>query len=317
MNPHDYRWDKAAKSGSSFYQLHVPAPRAPPGDHRAVCLLPRVDDVVDECRDLARWTKLEWWRQEVGRSTAHAHPSGRTCAEGRHQGLPPARRTVAPRSSTAWRWTCRRRYLDFRPAALLLSRRQRRRLLASGIFGYQDRQTPKRTHDLRLASSSPTSSATSARTRAAAIYLPIEDLQRFDVPAKGPPRARFSDAPSANGWPSGGAAEKFYDRAFAQLPRSTARRSGGLVMAAIHRTLLREIARDGFLVLDRRTSLTPLRRCGSRAPPGSAHERAGRRHHRCRLRRARLTQSSSRAPAGACHRVRTLAHHGRPSPRGA
>jgi phytoene synthase len=31
-------------------------------------------------------------------------------------------------------------------------------------------------------------------------------------------------------------------------------------MAAIYRTLLKEIRRDGFLVLDRRTSLTPLRK---------------------------------------------------------
>ncbi len=31
-------------------------------------------------------------------------------------------------------------------------------------------------------------------------------------------------------------------------------------MAAIYRTLLREIAADGFQVLDRRTSLTPLRK---------------------------------------------------------
>ena len=31
-------------------------------------------------------------------------------------------------------------------------------------------------------------------------------------------------------------------------------------MAAIYRTLLAEIAADGFLVLDRRTSLTPLRK---------------------------------------------------------
>jgi len=31
-------------------------------------------------------------------------------------------------------------------------------------------------------------------------------------------------------------------------------------MAAIYRTLLKEIARDGFLVLDRRTSLTPVRK---------------------------------------------------------
>ena len=31
-------------------------------------------------------------------------------------------------------------------------------------------------------------------------------------------------------------------------------------MAAIYRTLLDEIARDGYKVLDRRTSLTPLRK---------------------------------------------------------
>jgi phytoene synthase len=34
----------------------------------------------------------------------------------------------------------------------------------------------------------------------------------------------------------------------------------GLIMAAIYRTLLDEIQADGFLVLDRRTSLTPLRK---------------------------------------------------------
>jgi phytoene synthase len=34
----------------------------------------------------------------------------------------------------------------------------------------------------------------------------------------------------------------------------------GLIMATIYRTLLDEITRDGFLVLDRRTSLTPLRK---------------------------------------------------------
>jgi phytoene synthase len=34
----------------------------------------------------------------------------------------------------------------------------------------------------------------------------------------------------------------------------------GLIMAAIYRTLLDEIERDGFRVLTRRTSLTPLRK---------------------------------------------------------
>jgi phytoene synthase len=34
----------------------------------------------------------------------------------------------------------------------------------------------------------------------------------------------------------------------------------GLVMAAIYRTLLDEIARDGYRVIDRKTSLTPVRK---------------------------------------------------------
>jgi phytoene synthase len=55
--------------------------------------------------------------------------------------------------------------------------------------------------------------------------------------------------------------QSWYDRALASLPavdRPTQR--AGLAMAAIYRTLLDEIARDGYLVLDRRTSLTPLRK---------------------------------------------------------
>ena len=53
----------------------------------------------------------------------------------------------------------------------------------------------------------------------------------------------------------------FYDQAMAQLPAIDRKaQRPGLIMAAIYRTLLDEIARDGFLVLDRRTSLTPVRK---------------------------------------------------------
>jgi len=56
-------------------------------------------------------------------------------------------------------------------------------------------------------------------------------------------------------------ARKFYEKAFAALP-AVDRRSQrpGLIMAAIYRALLDEIERDGFPVLDRRFSLTPLRK---------------------------------------------------------
>ena len=56
-------------------------------------------------------------------------------------------------------------------------------------------------------------------------------------------------------------AQRWYDRALAQLPAADRKpQRAGLIMAAIYRTLLAEIARDGYLVLDRRTSLTPLRK---------------------------------------------------------
>jgi phytoene synthase len=56
-------------------------------------------------------------------------------------------------------------------------------------------------------------------------------------------------------------ARGWYDRALAKLPtRDRHAQRAGLAMAAIYRTLLDEIARDGYRVLDRRIALTPLRK---------------------------------------------------------
>jgi len=56
-------------------------------------------------------------------------------------------------------------------------------------------------------------------------------------------------------------AESYYTQAIAQLPAVDRRtQRPGLVMAAIYRTLLDEIRRDGCLVLSQRTSLPPLRK---------------------------------------------------------
>ncbi|HEX6137779.1 MAG TPA: squalene/phytoene synthase family protein, partial [Casimicrobiaceae bacterium] len=56
-------------------------------------------------------------------------------------------------------------------------------------------------------------------------------------------------------------AREWYERALAKLPaRDRRAQRAGLAMAAIYRTLLDEIARDGYRVLDRRIALTPLRK---------------------------------------------------------
>jgi phytoene synthase len=56
-------------------------------------------------------------------------------------------------------------------------------------------------------------------------------------------------------------AQSIYDEAFALLPPADRRsQRPGLMMAAIYRTLLDEIERDGFHVLQQRISLTPIRK---------------------------------------------------------
>ena len=56
-------------------------------------------------------------------------------------------------------------------------------------------------------------------------------------------------------------AKDYYAKAFAALPAADRKsQRAGLIMAAIYRTLLDEIERDGFKVLTQRTSLTPLRK---------------------------------------------------------
>jgi phytoene synthase len=56
-------------------------------------------------------------------------------------------------------------------------------------------------------------------------------------------------------------AQQTYDEALALLPATDRKaQRPGLMMAAIYRALLNEISADGYQVLDRRTSLTPLRK---------------------------------------------------------
>jgi phytoene synthase len=56
-------------------------------------------------------------------------------------------------------------------------------------------------------------------------------------------------------------AERYYREALEQLPAVDRKaQRPGLIMAAIYRTLLREIAADGCKVLSQRTALTPVRK---------------------------------------------------------
>ena len=266
MNPHDYCQDKAAKSGSSFYYSFL---FLPPERRQAITALyafcREVDDVVDECHDVSlAHAKLAWWRNEIDQVFAGTptHPVSLALKEvGSRFNLP--REQLHEIIDGMEMDLNQTRYLDFKGLQLYCYRvASVVGLLAAEIFGYSDRQTQKYAHDLGLAFQlTNIIRDVGEDARRGRIYLPIDELQRFEVPAKDILEARYSDGFRTLMQFQAERAKALYAQAFEHLPASDRRNQRpGLIMAAIYRTLLDEIERDGFQVLDRRTSLTPLRK---------------------------------------------------------
>ena len=266
MTPQEYVQQKAAASGSSFYYafLFLPPPRrAAITAFYAFCR--EVDDVVDEVQDagVAR-TKLAWWRSEVAKAFAGepTHPVMKAL-------LPLAAdyRIEAPQL-LAIIDGCemdleQTRYLDYiglqRYCHLVAGVVGE---VAARIFGQTEDRTTEYAHKLGLAFQLTNIirdvGEDALRGR---IYLPVSELQQFDVKAHEVLQRlhtpRFVELMRFQAQ----RAHTLYDEALALLPEIDRRsQKPGLMMASIYRTLLREIERDGFLVLDRRTSLTPLRK---------------------------------------------------------
>ena len=270
MSPQQYVQDKAAASGSSFYYafLFLPPPRrAAITAFYAFCR--EVDDVVDETRDPGvAATKLAWWRQEVQRAFAG-------------QASHPVMQALMPHTE-AYGITAQHllqviegcqmdldqtRYLDF--AGL-----QRYCHLVAGvvgevaarIFGHSDPATITYAHQLGLALQlTNIIRDVGDDARRGRIYLPMSELQRFDVKAhellKRESPWGYSERFDALMRFQAERAHRCYDEALARLPEADRLpQKPGLMMANIYRTLLREIEADGFRVLHQRTSLTPVRK---------------------------------------------------------
>ena len=270
MNPQQYVQHKAAASGSSFYYafLFLPPPRrAAITAFYAFCR--EIDDVVDEMRDASvAATKLAWWQQEVARSFA-GNPSH------------PVMQALTPQASAfditadhllAVIQGCQMdldqtRYLDFQGL-------QRYCELVAGvvgevaarIFGHTESATLAYAHRLGLALQlTNIIRDVGDDARMGRIYLPVTELQRFDVKAHEILQREspwgYSERFSALMRFQAERAHQTYDQAISLLPDADRlTQKPGLMMANIYRSLLREIEADGFRVLHQRTSLTPLRK---------------------------------------------------------
>ena len=266
MTPDEYCQQKAAASGSSFYYsfLFLPAER-----RRAITALyafcREVDDVVDETTDpqLAA-TKLAWWRAEVGNFAAGnpQHPVTKALTPFKDRFSIAADRLNEIIDGMEMDLT-QTRYLDwpglerycYHVASVV-------GLLAAGIFGYRDPRTLDYARGLGIAFQlTNIIRDVGEDARKNRIYLPVDDLKRFGVPAADILNARETAEFTRLMAFETQRAKQYYEQAFSALP-STDRKAQrpGLIMAAIYRTLLGEIERDGFRVLTQRTSLTPLRK---------------------------------------------------------
>lgn len=264
--PEQYVQDKAAASGSSFYYAFLflpPERRAAITAFYAFCR--EVDDVVDEVTDPGvAATKLAWWRTEVAQAFA---------GEPRH----PAMKALMPHAAAFGIEAVQlqqviegcemdlqqTRYLDFPGLARYCH-------LVAGvvgevaarIFGQTDPATTAYAHKLGLALQlTNIIRDVGEDARRGRIYLPVNELQQFDVKAHEVLGRVHSERFVALMRFQAQRAHAAYDEALALLPAADRRsQKPGLMMASIYRTLLREIESEDFKVLDQRISLTPLRK---------------------------------------------------------
>ena len=266
MTPDEYCQQKAAASGSSFYYSFLFLPRE---RRRAITALyafcREVDDVVDETSDpqLAA-TRLAWWRTEVANLYAGnpQHPVSKALLPFIEK-FSLAKENLGEIIDGMEMDLNQSRYLDWpglerychRVAGVV-------GLLAACIFGYRDARTLEYARELGIAFQlTNIIRDVGEDARKNRIYLPMEDLKRFNVTAadilNGRETADFEKLLKFEA----DRAKAYYEKAFSALPAEDRKaQRAGLIMAAIYRTLLEELERDGFHVLTQRTSLTPLRK---------------------------------------------------------
>ena len=266
MTADDYCRQKAAASGSSFYYSFL---FLPPDRRRAITALyafcREVDDVVDECADtqLAR-TKLDWWKLEIGElfEGNPNHPVTRALQPHLEAFGISAERLNEIIAGIEMDLT-QTRYPDFAGLERYCYHVAGAvGLLAAGIFGYSDPRTRDYAKNLGTAFQlTNIIRDVGEDARKNRIYLPMDELQRFGVPAADLLQARYSDGFAELMKFQSARAGDFYRKAFDALPAADRRaQRAGLIMAAIYRATLAEIEQEGFKVLQQRTSLTPLRK---------------------------------------------------------
>jgi phytoene synthase len=266
MTPIEYCQEKAAKSGSSFYYAFL---FLPPERRLAITALyafcREVDDVVDECTDtsIAR-IKLAWWRTQIQAmfDGKPEHPVTQALAPWLEKFDITAVRLLAIIDGMEMDLS-QSRYLDWpglrnycwHVAGVVGE-------LSAGIFGYQDPTTLAYAGKLGLAFQlTNIIRDVGDDARRGRIYLPVDELQKFNVRAADILNGKHSEAFEALMTYQAKRARLLYREAIDALSQTDRRaQRPGLLMASIYFALLNEIEHENWQVLEQRISLTPVRK---------------------------------------------------------
>jgi phytoene synthase len=266
MTPDEYCQRKAAGSGSSFYYSFL---FLPPEQRRAIIALyafcREVDDVVDEAADpaVAR-AKLTWWRSEV-----HAAFDGNAQHPVARALVPVVRAYRVAESQLAQIIDGMEmdldynRYPDFATLEVYCDRVAGVvGLLSAGIFGYTQPATLDYARTLGIALQLINIIRDVGEdVRRNRIYLPLDELARFGLSSTDIIEHREDERFERLMAFQISRARGYHDRALALLPQADRRaQRAGLVMAAIYRALLEEIASLRGRTLNQSVALTPMRK---------------------------------------------------------
>jgi phytoene synthase len=266
MTPDEYCQRKAAASGSSFYYSFL---FLPPEQRRAIIALyafcREVDDVVDEAADpaVAR-AKLTWWRSEV-----HAAFDGNAQHPVARALVPVVRAHRVAESQLAQIIDGMEmdldynRYPDFATLEVYCDRVAGVvGLLSAGIFGYTQPATLDYARTLGIALQLINIIRDVGEdVRRNRIYLPLDELARFGLSSTDIIEHREDERFERLMAFQISRARGYHDRALALLPQADRRaQRAGLVMAAIYRALLEEIASLRGRTLNQSVALTPMRK---------------------------------------------------------
>jgi len=261
-----YCQQKAAQSGSTFYYSFL---FLPPKKRCAITALyafcREVDDIVDEHkeRSVAR-TKLNWWREEITRLYAGnpQHPITQTLAIYMPITTTPQHLFLDLIDGMEMDLDISR-YPSFRELELYCYRAAGTvGLLITHIMDYNSPQTftgaKKFGIALQLINIIRDVGEDIRRHR---IYLPTDEMERFNVQVKDLQEKQPNAAVQQLLAFQAERAKTFYREALATLHKENqAKQMTSLIMGDVYYQLLLEIERDNFAVLDRRITLTPIRK---------------------------------------------------------